>query len=193
MSSSSLSPEGSASSLSFSPSSATVTCVGSSRRRALSASRRRRASRSRGAPAQVGDAVAQRAEPVPHPVDPAVQLTPGWIDNARLGVLLDQAVHSQHVQVELLAHVPEEVLLRPSREQCGGGSASTHAFGALSRGLPASLCTLRSRTTQHSVPAGGQPWSVRTHTCWAAQKVSVMHERLHGLPLSPSLTWRNNP
>ena len=35
-----------------------------------------------------------------------------------------------------------------------------------------SLCTLRSRgrprTTQHSIPAGGQPLPVRTLTCWVA-------------------------
>ena len=50
-------------------------------------------------------------------------------------------------------------------------SARIYFRGSITR--PArSLCTLRSRghprTTQHSVPAGGQPWPVRTLTCWVA-------------------------
>ena len=51
------------------------------------------------------------------------------------------------------------------------GSASNHFRGSITRPT-GSLCTLRSRgrprTTQHSVPAGGQPWPVRVCTCWVA-------------------------
>ena len=51
------------------------------------------------------------------------------------------------------------------------GSAMRQFRGSITR--PArSLCTLRSRghprTTQHSIPAGGQPWPGRTLTCWVA-------------------------
>ena len=63
-----------------------------------------------------------------------------------------------------------------------------------------SLCTLRSRghprTTQHSVPAGGQPWPVRSLTCWVASKVSAMCIPLHAFPLhqaSPGATVAKNP
>jgi len=54
-----------------------------------------------------------------------------------------------------------------------------------------SLCTLRSRgrprTTQHSVPAGGQPWPVRSCTCWVAKKVSALLVSLHGFLLHQAL------
>ena len=54
-----------------------------------------------------------------------------------------------------------------------------------------SLCTLRSRgrprTTQHSVPAGGQPWPVRSCTCWVAKKVSALLVSLHSFLLHQAL------
>ncbi len=74
------------------------------------------------------------------------------------------------------------------------GSASFHFRGSITRPT-GSLCTLRSRgrprTTQHSVPAGGQPCPGQDshllgrkegfrHSCW-----------LTWLPPSPSFAWRN--
>ena len=77
----------------------------------------------------------------------------------------------------------------------GVGTAWTSLRGSSPR--PAtSLCSLRSRgrprTTQHSVPAGGQPWPVTIRARWAAQKVSFMSERLHAF-LFTKLAWRNSP
>ena len=57
------------------------------------------------------------------------------------------------------------------RHANGVDSAKMIFRGSITR--PArSLCTLHSRghprTAQHSVPAGGQPWPVRSLTCWVA-------------------------
>ena len=85
------------------------------------------------------------------------------------------------------------------RSTDGVDPARIYFRGSITR--PArSLCTLRSRghprTTQHSVPAGGQPWPGRTLTCRVASKVSAMSILLHAFPLhqaSPGATVAKNP
>ncbi len=84
------------------------------------------------------------------------------------------------------------------RSTDGVDPARIYFRGSITR--PArSLCTLRSRghprTTQHSVPAGGQPWPGRTLTCRVASKVSAMSLLLHAFPLhqtSPGATVAEN-
>ena len=66
------------------------------------------------------------------------------------------------------------------RRVCGTMSA---APACAVRCAGATCCRGRPRTTQHPVPAGDQPWPVRTRTCRAAQKVPVMPGRLDGFPL----------
>ncbi len=80
---------------------------------------------------------------------------------------------------------------RPSR-RADGAFHSCHSVGfrdendfvAQSRGLQGFLCTLRRQ--RHHCPRNtrfrlaGQPWPVRTRTCWVAKKVSVTS---HNFPL----------
>ena len=73
--------------------------------------------------------------------------------------------------------------MRPSAVKTASAPQQWIFRGSITRPTH-SLCTLRSQdrswTTQHSVPAGGQPWPVRIRTCWVAKKVSVMSVPLHG-------------
>ena len=73
----------------------------------------------------------------------------------------------------------------------GVGSRNHKAFEAVSRGLQTPCVRFAAgvapRTTQHSVPAGGQPSPGRTRTCKVAQKVSIMSNFLHDFPLHQAL------
>ena len=82
---------------------------------------------------------------------------------------------------------PSEPALVSSASLTASTPQASNIRGSITR--PArSLCTLRSRgpprTTQHSVPAGGQPWPGRSLTCRVVLKVSVMCLPLHVFPLS---------
>ena len=79
----------------------------------------------------------------------------------------------------------------PSALVTASATAMFTNFVAQSRGLQGFLCTLRRE--RHHWPRNtrfrlaGQPWPVRTRTCWVAKKVSVMSQ--HVFPLhqaSPS-------
>ena len=73
----------------------------------------------------------------------------------------------------------------PSALVTASASAMFTNFVAQSRGLQGFLCTLRRQ--RHHWPRNtrfrlaGQPWPVRTRTCWVAKKVSVMSQ--HVFPL----------
>jgi len=58
----------------------------------------------RDGPGQFGRAIARPAGLMAHLPDAAVSAVPSRIDDARLGILIDRAVHGQCVQAELLAH-----------------------------------------------------------------------------------------
>ena len=76
--------------------------------------------------------------------------------------------------------------MRPSAAKTASVPQQWSSRGSITRPTDP-LCTLRSQdrswTTQHSVPAGGQPWPVRIRTCWVAKMDSVMSVPLHGFPL----------
>ena len=78
-------------------------------------------------PGQIGDLVAQGAEALPEALDVAVECAPAGVDDAGFGILHLEAVDREGIEIELLAHVFEEVLLRPSREQGAGYLLHGHA------------------------------------------------------------------
>ena len=81
----------------------------------------------RGSLGQIGDPVAQGTEALPEALDIAVECAPERVYDAGLGILRLQAVDREGVEIELLAHIFEEVLLRPAGEQGAGDLLHGHA------------------------------------------------------------------
>ena len=77
--------------------------------------------------AQVGDSVAQGAETPPGALDLSIEFAPEAICDAGAGVLGLDAVCGNGIEIELFAHVFEEVFLRPAGKQSTGGLLHGHA------------------------------------------------------------------
>ena len=93
-----------------------------------------------GSPGQIGDPVAQGAEALPEAADISVDCAPERVDDAGFGILRLQAADHEGVEIELLAHIFEEVLLRPAGEQGAGDLLHGHAgVGGNERDLAAAF------------------------------------------------------